>query len=223
MKIIFGLHADGMNPHKKEDRLGTKTVGPNGFLMILETQLGLPIQNVSHTSRVVSYLKRIESTGIEGRFFENSFKVDKFNVAAELLDWRDQWFLGGWNGEIRSNIEKRLSDVADIEKEVHIPLSPGEGERLQNVITTLDNQKTQIIELQLIDPVANFPKAWRQIIQSFSWFQIDDISPCAETGTDLSILQNTLLQLRDGGLELDQKGEVIKANLKGDGTFQVVR
>ena len=223
MQIIFGLEADGMNPHKKEDRLGIKTVGPNGFLMILEAQLGLPVKKVSHTSRVVSYLKRIESAGIQGRFFENSFKVDKFNVAAELLAWRDQWFLGGWNGAMSSNIEKRLSDVADIEKEVHVPLSPGEGERLRNVISALDNQTTQIIELQLIDPIAHFPKAWCQVIQLFSWFQIDDLSPCAEPGTDLSIVQNTLLQLREGRLELGQNGDVIKARLKGDGTFQVVR
>ena len=97
MKIIFGLHSDGMNPQKKQSRCGIKTVGPLGFLAIIETQLGLPAITVSHTTRVINYLNRLEATGISGRFFEQSYLMDRFNVAAELLAWRDLWFVEGWN------------------------------------------------------------------------------------------------------------------------------
>lgn len=223
MKIIFGLHADGMNPQIKENRLGVKTVGPNGFLNILETQLGIPVQDISHTSRVVSYLKRMESAEIEGRFFEKSYQVDKFNVAAELLSWRDQWYAGGWNGEITSGSEKKLLDVADIEKESQIPLAPGEGERLQTVLTALQNQKTQITELELIDSIEYFPKRWRQVIHSFDGGKVDALSPEAEVGTDLERLQQTLISLQTGEPELNQSDEIVKTTLKGDGSVQVIR
>ncbi|MBT4195751.1 MAG: hypothetical protein HOE12_15610 [Gammaproteobacteria bacterium] len=228
MKIIFGLHADGMNPHKKENRLGIKTVGPDGFLQLLETQLGIPVRDSSYTSRVVSYLKRMESAGIEGSFFEKSCLVDKFNVAAELLNWRDQWYSGGWNGQIRndnltSGNEKKLLDVADIEKQSQIPLAPGEGERLQAVLTALQHQKTQINELQLIDPIANFPKKWRLVIRSFDGRKVDVLSPKAEAGTDLRRLQQTLIALQTGEPELNEKGEIVKTILKDDGSVQVVK
>ncbi len=228
MKIIFGLHADGMNPHKKENRLGIKTVGPDGFLHILETQLGIPVRDSSYTSRVVSYLKRMESAGIEGRFFEKSCLVDKFNVAAELLNWRDQWYSGGWNGQIRndnltSGNEKKLLDVADIEKQSQIPLAPGEGERLQAVLTALQHQKTQINELQLIDPIANFPKKWRLVIRSFDERKVDVLSPKAEAGTDLRRLQQTLIELQSGEPALNNSEDIVKPILKNDGSVQVVK
>lgn len=223
MKIIFGLHADGMNPQIKENRLGVKTVGPNGFLNILETQLGIPVQDSSHTSRVVSYLKRMESAGINGRFFEKSYQIDKFNVAAELLSWRDQWYAGGWNGEITTGSKKKLLDVADIEKESQIPLAPGEGERLQDVLTALQNLKTQITELQLIDPIANFPKKWGQVIRSFDGGEVDTLSTEAEAGTDLKRLQQTLIELQTGKPELNKKDEIVKTILKGDGSVQVIK
>ena len=228
MKIIFGLHADGINPHKKENRLGIKTVGPNGFLKILETQLGIPVQDSSYTSRVVSYLKRIESSGIKGRFFEQSYLVDKFNVAAELLNWRDHWFAGGWSGQIRNDnslteSEKKLLDVADIEKESQIPLVPGEGERLQVVLTALQHQKTQITKLQLIDPIAHFPKKWREVIRLFDSEQIEMLSSLAEMDTDLRRLQQTLIELQTREPNNNNSEVIVKTILKNDGSVQIVK
>ncbi|MCP3850782.1 MAG: PD-(D/E)XK nuclease family protein [Gammaproteobacteria bacterium] len=222
MKIILGLHADGMNTQPKDNRLGIKTVGPQGFLIILETQLGIPVRDISHTSRVVSYLKRMESAGIEGRFFERSYSVDKFNVATELLSWRDQWFLGGWNGRFESTAEKKLLDVGNIDKETHIALAPGEGERLQTILSLLSEQETQIIEVQLQESIDHFPKAWKQVIQSFKWNQADTLSPDSIAETDLYKLQQSLLGLGKESSYSKGVEEIGKVTLKGDGTFQTI-
>jgi ATP-dependent helicase/nuclease subunit B len=223
MKIIFGLHADGMNPHIKENNIGVKTVGPNGFLNLLEAQLGIPVKAVSHTSRVISYSKRIEASGITGKFFEKSYLLDQFNVAAELLSWRDQWYLAGWNSLINSPDQKRLFDIAAIENETHIALALSEGERLQVVLSALNNQKTQITKLQLIDSKCFFPKQWRHVISLFKGEQLDEVSSNAVEGSDLNLLQKMLIALQNGEAELNASNQVVKQTLKGDGSVQLIK
>jgi hypothetical protein len=42
IKVTLALKADGALPEREQDALGEVTVGPHGFLNLLETQLGIP-------------------------------------------------------------------------------------------------------------------------------------------------------------------------------------
>ena len=223
MKIVFGLNFDGLNPQKRKSRCGIKTVGPSGLLSIIETQLGLPSIVDSHTSRVISYQKRIEAAGVSGRFFEQSYQVDPFNVVSELLSWRDLWFLEGWDGKMASRTEKRLNDIADIELQAHLPLSPCQGERITHLIKLLADQKTQIEEIQLIQSLAELPVKWQELIQLFNYKEPDNLKIQSEEGSDLHQVQTILLNLNNAQKELSDKGVIKKQTLKSDGSFYILK
>ena len=55
MIVQFGLHLDGQRGWKPANRIGEVTVGPAGFLGILESQLGIAENAVSAAERVVQY------------------------------------------------------------------------------------------------------------------------------------------------------------------------
>ena len=96
VRVTLALKADSALPEIQADALGDITVGPNGFLGLLETQLGIPGSEVSFTSRLVQYLACMEQTDHPGAFYHASYEADPFSVARTLLQWRDQWYLAGW-------------------------------------------------------------------------------------------------------------------------------
>ena len=53
MIVRFGLALDGKIPERSETRIDHVSAGPQGFLSILETQLGLSVSNISPAVRVV--------------------------------------------------------------------------------------------------------------------------------------------------------------------------
>ena len=55
MIVRFGLALDGKIPERPETRIGHVSAGPQGFLSILETQLGLSVPNISPAGRMVQY------------------------------------------------------------------------------------------------------------------------------------------------------------------------
>ena len=91
MRIVFGLHLDGLNPATPRNAAGEITLGPGGLLQVLETQLGLPTPDTHPSEAPFSYLQCLREASSPGRFFNRSLEVDPVNVARTLLDWRAQW------------------------------------------------------------------------------------------------------------------------------------
>ncbi|MBK6511888.1 MAG: hypothetical protein IPG06_22270 [Haliea sp.] len=85
-------------PELRADSLGDISVGPNGFLRLLETQLGIPARDISFTARLIQYLGCIDRVNHAAAFYHESYQADPFSVARTLLQWRDQWYLAGWTG-----------------------------------------------------------------------------------------------------------------------------
>ena len=144
IKITLALKADGPLPEPPQDIMGHITVGPIGFLSTIETQLGIPPMEVSFTTRLIQYLACIDQANQERAFYHASFEADPFSVARTLLQWRDQWYLAGWNGTFKQNVPTKLADMAAIEQHAKGNVDVGLGERIQHVIELMENNAVAV-------------------------------------------------------------------------------
>ncbi|MFI3184956.1 MAG: hypothetical protein QX198_03150, partial [Methylococcaceae bacterium] len=223
MRINLGLGLDGIKPKRMQTTIGEKEVGPVGFLSILETQCGIAPVDDSPTTRIIQYLACLNACDNPNRFYHQSFAVDQFNVAKTLLQWRDSWYEGGWNGQFSGVSSDRLQDMADVEQSVQVKVSFGFGQRQQVVLERLKSQKTQIEQVFLLDPLADFSPLWQQILQSFEVIEKPTLLVPTQAENDLSRLQNTLSQLATESLSKGEGGSIKKTQLKGDHSFVVVK
>jgi hypothetical protein len=191
MKITFGLHLDGQRSWCRQNRLGHATVGPLGFLSLLETFLGLPKPAASEGERILQYRDLLSKLDNSSRFYHYSFEADQYTVARTLLGWRDKWHLYGWSGSFGVEAPHRLRDMAEIENSSPLILTPGIGERLKAIAIVLGQRKHPIESVELIDPIEDFPPAWRGVLHKIPVTQREALSTSAES-TNLSHLQQAL-------------------------------
>ncbi|OUR79613.1 hypothetical protein A9Q83_04240 [Alphaproteobacteria bacterium 46_93_T64] len=212
--VSLGLKADGALPAAPSDALGTITVGPNGFLNLLETQLGIPTSDVSFTARMIQYLACVEQTNHKNAFYHASYDADPFSVAKTLLQWRDHWYLAGWNSRFDKAVPPKLVDMAAIEKIAAGAVEPGLGQRIQKVIELLANNPVAIASIHLLDQLVDFPYLWQRLIEAVgtSVTEAEDIPPQGAAGSDIYNLQQHLLRSSNE-----------KVGLSGDGSIVVLR
>lgn len=163
-RITFGLYLDGQRATPPADSLGISVVGPLGFLTILETQLGLLTLHPSQAERIVQYRECLQQLDAEHRFYHRSFATDPLGTAACLLDWRDQWYLHGWDGTISTEAPKRLRDLADVEALAAKAVSPNLGQRLDAVAAALQHRRPAIDAVRLVDSIETFPARWQTVL-----------------------------------------------------------
>ena len=72
VRVILARKADGALPEPVKDALGEITTGPQGFLNLLETQLGIPSRDISFTTRLIQYLGCIDQMDHPGAFYHAS-------------------------------------------------------------------------------------------------------------------------------------------------------
>jgi hypothetical protein len=189
-RITFGWHLDGQRTTQSGNTLGESVLGPMGLLTLLETQLGLMALHPSQVERIVQYRDCLQKLDADHRFYHQSLSVDLLGTAACLLDWRDQWALYGWDGQIPAGSPKRLQDLADVEILADTAVSPNVGQRLKAVKVALQHRKLEISKIQLIDPVASLPVRWQAVL---SEFQVEETGEPKEAGVGfLGALQASL-------------------------------
>lgn len=192
MKITFGLHLDGQRSWRRQNRLGHATVGPLGFISLLETFLGLPKPMASEGERILQYRELLSTLDTPSRFYSRSFQADQYAVARTLLGWRDKWHLYGWDGHFEVDAPHRLCDMADIEQISLSTLTPGIGERLKAIRNVLNQRKHPIESVELTDPIGDFPPRWQEVLQKLPVTQRDVFAPLPDT-SNLTRLQQALL------------------------------
>lgn len=130
--------------------LDTLTLGPLGLLQELELHLGLTSATTSNLLRTVDYVKLLRDyfPAHPDSPFAPSFKADEFNVAAELLRWRDQLRLVGWKASMRG-ISPRIDLLADLEPSF---ARPALGDRWQAVLEELPKHRLTDWTLELHAP-----------------------------------------------------------------------
>lgn len=166
MHVTFSLYLDARQGPSPTNFFNSPVVGRLGFLSLLETYLGLAAPEASTAKRVAVYSGLLQAHDNGSRFYSESFKADSIGTAARLLAWRDEWRLGGWVGNARSEHPPRLQELAAIEKAAVGTLPPGEAERLQLVIQALQaSGPAPIKSVHLVDPAEDFPLLWRQVLE----------------------------------------------------------
>jgi ATP-dependent helicase/nuclease subunit B len=211
IKITLALKADGPLPEPPQDIMGHITVGPIGFLSTIETQLGIPSMEVSFTTRLIQYLACIDQANQERAFYHASFEADPFSVARTLLQWRDQWYLAGWNGTFKQNVPAKLADMAAIEQHAKGNVDIGLGERIQHVIELMENNAVAVESIHLRDKRSDFPFLWQRLLEAVNApiTEEEENGPQGDPSTDLGKLQRQLLVGSTKKIQLLDDGTVV--------------
>ena len=217
-RIRFGLALDGERGWHARDSLGESTVGPLGFLAILETQLGLTRAERSRAERIVAMRECLEGALTGSRFYEQSFKTDEFGTSATLLAWRDLWYEHGWTGEMPPGTTGRLADMAAVETLARTKVFPGTGQRLIDIGVALKVRQPQIGWIGLEDALRDLPARWRMVLSLLSAAQEAPTAPtpAAAPGTLLHDLQVEFLKMA-----ADQR--ITRIPWRNDGTVRLVQ
>ena len=203
MKIRLGLQLEGQRGWHASNSLGEITVGTNGMLGILESQLGLIAESVPQSQRVVQYLDCLKHCDYSNRFYHLSLQTDELGTAATLLSWRDQWYLHGWNGKIEATTSGRLSDMAEVEHVALGKVSPSEGERLTMVIQKMTSRKPAISKVLLTSALALFPQRWQQVLSKLPT-ELSPLDATPNSGLFLYTLQDRLNKVQAGQVFKDE-------------------
>lgn len=75
-------------------------MGHKNFTALLQTRLGITPPDTGHAERVSQYLERLRSVHSPGAWFHQSFEVDPWSTAQELLSARDDAVANGWDGTL---------------------------------------------------------------------------------------------------------------------------
>jgi ATP-dependent helicase/nuclease subunit B len=214
ISVTLALKGDTAIPELRADALGDVVVGPNGFLNLLEAQLGIPARDISFTARLIQYLGCIDRVEHSGAFYHDSYLADPFSVARTLLQWRDQWYLAGWRGSFAQGVPARLADMAAIEALAANTVEPGLGQRIQRVIALLPDNPIAVGAIRLRDALADFSYLWQKLITAVNAPVTEAAAdePQGRADSDLLRLQQHL-----------QRNTRQKITLHGDGTVLALR
>lgn len=195
LTVYFGADLDGYYPLDTSPRCGEVTLGPLGFLGFLETRLALSTAERSHACRVVEYRACLKALNDGARFYSDSFAADPQTTAATLLQWRDTWVAGGWQGGCSPTDVPILRDLAAVEGLTPGRLSLGVGDRLRLVLTALSVNPLGNLKIKLAHNPALLPYLWREILTFLGAEMAEPeflATAVAEAGTDLHRLQEAL-------------------------------
>ena len=214
INVTVAIKGDSALPALKMDSLGDVSVGPHGLLRALETQLGSPSSETSFTARLIQYLGCLEQANNPKAFYHASYEADPFSVARTLLQWRDQWYLAGWQGSFKQDAPARLQDMAAIEQLASTRLDLSLGQRIARVIELLPDNPIAIDSITLRDALSDFPSLWRQLIAATvatgtTLHELPDTPPQANKDSDLGKLQRHLLAAGSDPITLRGDGTVI--------------
>ncbi len=219
MRVTFGLRLDEQQGPSSQDFFCAPRVGRQAFLGLLETYLGLSGPDRPHAERVATYMGFLAAAqATASRFYSRSFAADSVGTAARLLEWRDEWSLGGWDGHALDTSPQRLGDMAAVEALAEVGgLAAGEGERLKAVARELQaGSRVPVTSVQLVDDLALFPTAWQRVLAQLPVEAAPALTGIADG--DLGRLQSLAVAAVEAGLvskklvlENDRSIEVVQA------------
>ena len=168
MHLVFSWFADAgawpEHPGSGCAVVDQEVVGPLRLLDHVETMLGLGRPEVAAVKRIAIYRRKIEAAGAN-RFWSESFGVDSWSAARELLGWRDDLVEAGWRPQAGLG-RKRLTDIAAAE-EAGPDLPFGRADRLRAAINALaDAPNLPLASVKLVDDRALLPVGWRALLDA---------------------------------------------------------
>lgn len=193
---------------------GEHYLGDLGLLSEMELRLGLTRVLPSEEKREVDFYKVLDSylKDHSDSFIKRSFDLDSLSVSKELLRWRDELILCGWN--IKFSDSNKLRLLADLEQRLpeKTSVKSGFGDRWQCVL------KAPKDSLRSLNIVVHFPEEHvaPHILKLFS-----ELGGVSIEYTNYS----TSVAKKDSDLQLIQKSLIERkgiADISGDGSLKVV-
>jgi len=216
MHITFGLSLDARQGPSPDNSFNAPLLGRMGFLSLLETYLGLAQPEVAAAQQVTLYLGQLQQHDHGNRFYSASLRTDSVGTAARLLAWREEWLLGGWQGDAQAGQPARLQDLAAVEATAAAVLPPGEATRLARVEQVLKaTGPGPITGVTLVDPLDEFPLLWRRVLACLPAVRVQ--LPMPQGSGALRALQEKALRVMAGQ---EPPSELPPAT---DGSVQLVR
>lgn len=170
MKIEFGWHLDRAPWAYLQPGLNHVRVGRKNFTVLLQTRLGITRPDTGHAERVSQYLERLRAINSPEAWFHESFNVDPWSTAQELLAARDDAVGNGWRGDLPDSIPGSPAPSALLRTLAAAENAPGElnpslSDDIVELVAALDSPlPLGIEELILQHPEPTFPKIWQDII-----------------------------------------------------------
>ena len=200
MHVAFGWKLDGpchpQTANRAEAAIGEPVVGPNGFLGLLESGLGLVGPNTPAAVRIARYQGRLRSLDDGSRFYSRSFARDAWATAKQILAWRDELYASGWKGQRIESAGARLETMASLEMAVGPSLGNSPGERLHDVLEVLATGRTVPIEtIDVVSSEERLPLMWQRLLARLraGGITIRGFEPPTQTGdSDLVAIQCAL-------------------------------
>ena len=188
MRVEFGWFLDRAPWAFSSPGLNAVRVGRQGLVQLLQTRLGTTRPPVPHIVRVNQYLARLQEINRPGAWFHDSFSVDPWSTAQELLSARDDLVANGWNGRLpEGEVSDLLASVAELEQ-VGLPLAPSLADDIADLLPSLESALPlgiDVVELQ--HPRQTFPRVWRQILDRLEERGVEVCEPGVQTEPSPSI------------------------------------
>lgn len=119
MQIVFGMHLDGLVCpeiyNSSTHSINSSILGPQGFLSLLEQQLGLGYPASTQPERVAQYLAKLAEFDNESQFYSSSFGTDCWATAHRVLEMRDALVAHGVSAAHQFPPGSRLDALLKIE------------------------------------------------------------------------------------------------------------
>lgn len=140
MKVFFNPAYTNFvyqNLEKNPLHFDQKICNTEDLLRLLELHSGLHTQEIDEMERRLEYCKAMAKYFEENpnSIFAASYNIDAYNTAKTCLEWRDAFFMSGWNGEANTGC-KRLDELSGIEKYFKLPSTV---ERIKALIKEIQN------------------------------------------------------------------------------------
>ena len=162
MKITFDPSFDGgawpLTAREGEAVFGEVTVGTNGLLRILESQLGLAAPAMDRGLRIAAILDQVAAT--DG-FWAESARTDLLSTAQRLLQITDHLGMAGWEGQGPTSKLASLAKVAEAAPR-------GVAARIDEVQRRMATWPLDIDRLEIWDPVEHLPRKWLDLLEELS-------------------------------------------------------
>jgi ATP-dependent helicase/nuclease subunit B len=171
MKVYFSSNFDSgyyldYSDAKNQALFNLKVAGPQALLGLLEQKTGNTGKFKSHAERKIEYMGYLkEYMAVHADvFYAYAFDTDQAGIASELLRYRDQLVLAGWN-KIPRDVSLKVNTLLAIENQFEV--SPGFEDRWVNMQDVLEKLSANpgIAELLLFDDEADLHPFYRKILQ----------------------------------------------------------
>ncbi|GHV04886.1 hypothetical protein FACS189485_11050 [Spirochaetia bacterium] len=198
MHITFGLNQNNADWSEKRAAAGEIHLGPERMLSFLQTRLGLGGNDEAAVVRIDQYRKRLAavlSASSGDGWFQKSFELDPWSTARQLLSWRDELILAGWNKHpLLAAQSKRLAALSAIEGRTE-PLAKGFADKLREVLDELDYLDASCIQaIRLAEPLELLPHLWQLVFKKLGVIGVPIEAPQPQAPIALSDKSLVLLE-----------------------------